>query len=235
MLDVLIAVEQSAWRREFQAISKERDDVRLWYKGAGNLERRKPAGGYDVIVIGSDHSGRQLTLERIGFLKRRYADCSLVLICKNLQWFAIAEYCRAGVYGFVDEHATCDQLVSAISAASRRDVYISSSIADKLAASGVPHFLEIFASIDSKPADVDKLSERELETLKLVAKGMSNKAIAQQLFISEKTVKNHLYNVYKKLGVRDRTQAAIAVMKALCSSQNGSFGPYKKKDLGSIM
>ena len=63
MLDVLIAVEQSAWRREFQAISKERDDVRLWYKGAGNLERRKPAGGYDVIVIGSDHSGRQLTLK----------------------------------------------------------------------------------------------------------------------------------------------------------------------------
>jgi two-component system NarL family response regulator len=227
MLDVLIAVEQPSLHREFQAISQEREDVRLWYKGARGPDFRRPsaAAGYDVIVIGSDNSGKQLTLERITLLKRRYADCSFVLMAQDLEWFAIAEYCRAGVYGFVDEHASCDQIVSAISAASRKDLYVASSITCKLASSSVLDFRRIFANMDLGSTDISKLSERELETLKLVAKGMSNKAIAQSLFISEKTVKNHLYNVYKKLGVRDRTQAAIAVIKTLCSHQNESFGP----------
>ncbi len=190
MLDVLIAVDQPSMQKGLQAMFQERDDVRLWYKGAISSQPRRPAKA-----------------------------ASFVLMARDLEWFSIAEYCRAGVYGFVDEHATEDQIMCAIAAAARNDLYVSSSIIDRLAASKVPDFQEIFGSVTSTLSDIRKLSERELETLKLVAKGMSNKAIAETLFISEKTVKNHLYNVYKKLGVRDRTQAAIAVLKALCLPQ----------------
>jgi ATP/maltotriose-dependent transcriptional regulator MalT len=56
---------------------------------------------------------------------------------------------------------------------------------------------------------VEPLSERELEILSLIARGASNKEIAGQLFIAEGTVKNHVTHILSKLGVRDRTQAAI--------------------------
>ena len=57
------------------------------------------------------------------------------------------------------------------------------------------------------------LTDREIEVLKLLSKGMLNKEIARELFISEKTVKNHISNIFRKLDVQDRTQAAVYAIK----------------------
>ena len=62
-------------------------------------------------------------------------------------------------------------------------------------------------------SDEPKLSEREKEVLGLIAKGHSNKEIAKELFLSEKTVKNHVSNIFKKINVTDRTKAAIYAME----------------------
>ena len=61
--------------------------------------------------------------------------------------------------------------------------------------------------------DKNSLTAREIEVLELIAEGMINKEIAKQLYISEKTVKNHVSNIFKKLNVSDRTQAAIYAFK----------------------
>lgn len=61
--------------------------------------------------------------------------------------------------------------------------------------------------------DINNLSDREKEICKLIVLGYSNKEISDELYISLNTVKNHLNNIYKKLGVSDRTQAAVAIMK----------------------
>lgn len=61
--------------------------------------------------------------------------------------------------------------------------------------------------------DMYNLSDREKEVCKLIVLGYSNKEISNELYISLNTVKNHLNNIYKKLGVSDRTQAAVAIMK----------------------
>ena len=60
---------------------------------------------------------------------------------------------------------------------------------------------------------VNKLSDRETEVLKLVSVGMFNKEIAKKLGISERTVKNHMFTIFKKIGVTDRTQAAIFAIR----------------------
>ncbi len=59
----------------------------------------------------------------------------------------------------------------------------------------------------------DKLTRREYEVITLIAEGLNNKEIAEKLFISEKTVKNHVSNIFKKINVSDRTQAAIYAFK----------------------
>ena len=61
--------------------------------------------------------------------------------------------------------------------------------------------------------DDEKLTRREIEVLKLLAEGLFNKEIAYKLSISEKTVKNHVSNIFKKIGVFDRTQAAVYAIK----------------------
>ncbi|MBE5812525.1 MAG: response regulator transcription factor [Clostridiales bacterium] len=66
---------------------------------------------------------------------------------------------------------------------------------------------------DKAKNKVSNLSEREREVLELIAKGYSNREIAKELFLSEKTVKNHVSNIFKKINVTDRTKAAIYAME----------------------
>lgn len=65
----------------------------------------------------------------------------------------------------------------------------------------------------NNPEQFEELSSREQEVLELLAKGMSNRSIAETLYISDKTVKNHVSNILKKLSVEDRTQAVIVSLK----------------------
>ena len=98
-------------------------------------------------------------------------------------------------------------MVEAIRAAARGESFLQPSIASKVVAE--------FARMAAPPKKIEKaelielLSDRELEILHRVCAGASNKEIGTALFITEGTVKNHLSNILGKLGVRDRTQAAL--------------------------
>ena len=112
---------------------------------------------------------------------------------------------RAGAVGYLLKDVSSEKLVEAIRATARGESFLQPSIAAKVVAE--------FARLNQRPSPpqplVEPLSERELEILRLVATGASNKEIAAQLYIAEGTVKNHVSNILGKLGVRDRTQAAL--------------------------
>jgi len=115
---------------------------------------------------------------------------------------------RAGALGYLLKDVSSDKLVEAIHAAARGESFLQPSVAAKVLAEF--NRLERAAGAPSPPPDlVEPLSERELEILRLVAAGDSNKEIAALLVITEGTVKNHVTNILGKLGVRDRTQAAL--------------------------
>ena len=113
---------------------------------------------------------------------------------------------RAGAVGYLLKDVSSEKLVEAIRTTARGESFLQPNIAAKLVAE--------FARLEDTQAHpkqdlVDPLSGRELEILALVAGGASNKEIAAELFITEGTVKNHVTNILGKLGVRDRTQAAL--------------------------
>ena len=112
---------------------------------------------------------------------------------------------------------------NAVKAALRGDVYVSASLVDRGVKLRMSLAEELFKGIPNLNCEANCLTEREFEILKLVAQGKSNSEIAKELFVSEKTVKNHLYSAFRKIGVRDRTQAAISVIKSLLSYENGSL------------
>lgn len=225
MLNILVEVDKPLWRKGFQAIFHRDKNVRLWYSDRAQDQSGKTcAHGYDVIVLCSNGVGERVLLQRISSLKKRNGKSSFVLVTQKPCTFNLAELRKAGVSAFVDEHATNDQIVTAVSAASRKDLYVSASILERWVPPTPPYIRDILQEAGDARENVDRLSEREFETLQLVARGKSNRMIAKQLFISEKTVKNHLYNAYRKLGVRDRTQAVMAVVKGLLAEGNGPFG-----------
>ncbi|WP_374686106.1 response regulator [Promineifilum sp.] len=119
----------------------------------------------------------------------------------------VFEGLRAGAVGYLLKDVSSAKLVEAIRAAARGESFLQPSITAKVLAEFSR--LEERAAPAPAAALVEPLSEREIEILRLVAAGESNKEIAAQLYIAEGTVKNHVTNILGKLGVRDRTQAAL--------------------------
>lgn len=142
---------------------------------------------------------------------RRIKDIGLSVKVIMLTIHEDQEYLREtlniGANGYVLKDAETESLVRAIRNVNDGQNYIHPSLADEL--------VKDYRSIDGRLGDeeTDKLTRREFEVIALIADGLNNKEIAEKLFISEKTVKNHVSNIFKKINVNDRTQAAIFAFK----------------------
>jgi DNA-binding NarL/FixJ family response regulator len=118
----------------------------------------------------------------------------------------VFEALRAGALGYLLKDVSSDRLVEAVLAAARGESVLQPSVAAKV----VARLAQLDAAPRSRPQPlVVPLSDRELDVLRLLADGRSNREIARELFLAEGTVKNHVTNVLAKLGARDRTQAAL--------------------------
>jgi DNA-binding NarL/FixJ family response regulator len=119
----------------------------------------------------------------------------------------VFEALRAGAVGYLLKDVASARLVEAIRATARGESILEPSVAAKV----IAEFTRVSSMVPSAQMEqlVEPLSERELEILAWIARGHSNKEIASQLFIAEGTVKNHVTRILSKLGVRDRTQAAL--------------------------
>ena len=113
---------------------------------------------------------------------------------------------RAGAQGYLLKSASPTHLVDAIRAVSQGGVVVS----PELAAALVSEFRELDAQVSpEEKAYPVGLTDREMEVLSLLAEGLANKDIAERLFLSERTVKNHISNVLSKLHLENRVQAAL--------------------------
>jgi DNA-binding NarL/FixJ family response regulator len=114
---------------------------------------------------------------------------------------------RAGASGYLLKDAPRDEVLRAIRGTVTGKNYIDPAIAGKLLGQVVVPAKPLATTITGK------LTEREVEVLRLLARGQSNEEIAGQLFLSEGTVRNHVSSIVSKLGVADRTQAAILAVQ----------------------
>lgn len=115
---------------------------------------------------------------------------------------------KLGANGYMLKDSSADSLIKGIRDVAKGEKYIQPSVADLVSRSS--NYDEYFnISIDK----INSLTKREYEVLILIAEGLNNKDIADRLYISEKTVKNHVSNIFKKLDLNDRVQAAIFAYK----------------------
>ena len=139
-------------------------------------------------------------------LHEEQPDCRVIVLTTFDDDEMVFDGLRAGAVGYLLKDAPSEKLAEAIRVAARGETFLQPSVAAKVVAE--------FARLTRKPlrspnSVIEPLSEREIEILRLITQGASNREIAGKLFLAEGTVKNHLTNILGKLEVRDRTQAAL--------------------------
>jgi DNA-binding NarL/FixJ family response regulator len=139
-------------------------------------------------------------------LRAEQPGCRIIVLTTFDDDEMVFDGLRAGAVGYLLKDAPSEKLAEAIRVAARGETFLQPSVAAKVVAE--------FARLSRKTAIIqdsliESLSERELEILRLIAQGASNREIAGALFLAEGTIKNHVTNILGKLDVRDRTQAAL--------------------------
>jgi DNA-binding NarL/FixJ family response regulator len=139
-------------------------------------------------------------------LQEEQPDCRVIVLTTFDDDEMVFDGLRAGAVGYLLKDAPSEKLAEAIRVAARGETFLQPSVAAKV----VAEFARLTrAPVRNTDSVIEPLSERELEIIRLIAQGASNREIAGTLFLAEGTVKNHVTNILGKLEVRDRTQAAL--------------------------
>lgn len=149
----------------------------------------------DVVVLDL-RMPKQNGVQTIEQLREEFGNVRVLIFSNYASGDEVFQAFKAGAVGFVVKDMPLDRLLDAIRQVHEGEQYIPAEISTRMSQRVVSH-----------------LSDRELQVLSLVAKGMSNKQIATSLNLVEGTVKVHLTNILAKLGVSDRTQAILTAIK----------------------
>lgn len=144
-------------------------------------------------------------LQVLNIMKQQKMLCKVVILTIHKEVDYLVKALDMGCDGYVLKDSDFDTLKKAIFTVYSGETYIEPGLMPLLNAS--------LAERDIMQDKLNELTKREVEVLKMIAAGSFNKEIASTLNISERTVKNHVSNIFKKIGVSDRTQAAVFAIK----------------------
>ena len=205
---ILIADDQALVRAGFRMILDAEEDLAVLGEASDGLEAVAMAGRLEPDVVLMDIrmpelDGIQATRRIIEAAGERPVRV-LMLTTFDLNEY-VYEALRAGASGFLLKDVPPEQLVAGIRVISEGEALLAPSITKRL----IQEFAAAGPAQVEPPRGLDELTSRELEVFKLLARGLSNAEIAQELIVSETTVKTHVARVLMKLGLRDRVQAVV--------------------------
>jgi DNA-binding NarL/FixJ family response regulator len=205
---VLLVDDQALFREGLETLLSVHKDIQVVGQASNGQEAVEVAAKVRPDVVLMDVRMPILNgVRATRRLKKALPQCRVIVLTTFDDDEYIFDALRTGAVGYLLKDVASAQLVEAIRATARGESILEPSVAAKV----IAEFTRVSSMVPSAQMEqlVEPLSERELEILALIARGASNKEIASQLFIAEGTVKNHVTHILGKLGVRDRTQAAL--------------------------
>ena len=211
MIRVLIADDQELVRAGFRMILELESDIEVVGEAGDGAEALELARVLDPDVVLMDI--RMPETDGIEATRRLAVSHSRARVLMLTTFDAdehVYDAMRAGASGFLLKNAPPAQLVSAVRATAAGNAQLAPEIVERM----VEEFVRKPRPGAARPEGLDELTDREVDVLKRIARGLSNAAIAEELFLSEATVRTHVSRVLAKLGVRDRTQAVVAAYES---------------------
>jgi DNA-binding NarL/FixJ family response regulator len=206
MIRVVLADDQTMVREGFRLILEAQDDIEVVGEAANGHEAVVLARELEPDVVLMD-----IRMPQVDGVEatRRLTEARLPTRVLVLTTFDADEYVyaalRAGASGFLLKDSPRAQLLQAVRVVAAGNELLDPAITRRL----VERFVRLPGARGGIPPALADLTERELDVLRLVARGMSNAEIAKELFLSAATVKTHVANMLQKLGLRDRVQSVV--------------------------
>ncbi len=205
MIHVLIADDHPLIREGLSKILSLDEQIKVIGEAKDGREAVKMTmKNYPHVVLMDINMPNMNGIEATRVIKNELPQTGVIALTIHDGQEYVQEMLESGASGFLLKDVEPEILVKSVKeVAAGKSLFDDHQLSQK---SGSKIFYK-------KEDGLEQLTKRELDVLHLIAKGMNNKDIAEALFISEKTVKNHLTNIFKKINVDDRTQAALFALK----------------------
>lgn len=197
-----------AFEKTFQVVADGDDYTKVW----GMIKEHHP----DVIIMDINTIEPNSSIKTIRDLRNQYQDTQVIILSNMIDEYYVTQFILAGASGYLLKDIDTYELIKSIKIVSGGGSYLHPKITHilineyrKLALKTVNN--KLIARKVVRPYHL--LTRREYEVLTMLANGKSNRAIGESLIISDKTVKNHISSILKKMKVNDRTQAVLAAIK----------------------
>lgn len=200
---MLIADDHPTFREGLSRLLGDEEDLECVAEAADGVEVVRLAKELRPDVVLVDVSMPRLNgIEAARQIRKACPNTAVLMVSAfDHQSYVLASL-HAGASGYMSKDRSLREIISAIRLVHNGDSVLDFKATDKVVR-------QLTGAEDSNKANYRQLQPRELEVLKLAAKGMTNKAIARELIVSERTVQTHFVNIFKKLGASSRTQAVL--------------------------
>ncbi len=207
-MTILIADDHPAFREGIRKLLDEREDTDVIGEADDGADAVKLAKELKPDLVIMDITMPKLSgIDATKQIKAELPGTTILLVSGYSYDSYIIAALRAGAAGFLSKGSRNSELLNAIDSIRIGEPVMDPTLAFKVLRSLVPG-----DDLDGRP-QLEELHERELEVLKFAAKGMTNKAIADELVISDRTVQTHFANIFRKLNVSSRTEAVLRALK----------------------
>ncbi|MDP9070429.1 MAG: response regulator transcription factor [Actinomycetota bacterium] len=208
---VLIADDQALFRRGLYVVLGSEDGIEVVAEAENGDEATEKARELAPDVVLMDvRMPRMNGIEATRQIRADLPTTKILMLTVSDEEDDLYEAIKAGANGYLLKEISVEEVADAIHAVVRGESLISPSMASKL----LNEFNVLVKRADDKQQySAPSLTAREIEVLRLVAKGMSNREIAEELYISENTVKNHVRNILEKLHLHNRMEAVMYAMR----------------------
>jgi len=209
----MIVDDHALFRRGLEMVLEEEPDIELVGQASDGAEAvEKAAESLPDVVLMDIRMPRSSGIEACRAMKEAAPSAKIVILTISDEEEDLFEAIRAGASGYLLKDIPLDEVAGAVRAVHGGQSLINPSMAGKL----LTEFATLAKRDDEERAQelpAPRLTEREMQVLKLVARGMNNRDIAKELFISENTVKNHVRNILEKLQIHSRMEAVMVAVR----------------------
>ncbi|CAO5147607.1 Uncharacterized transcriptional regulatory protein YxjL [Frankia sp. AiPs1] len=208
---VLIVDDHALFRRGLEMVLGQEVDIEVVGEAADGSEAVTMAKETAPDIVLMDvRMPRRGGIDATSAIKEAVPSAKIVMLTISDEEADLYDAIKAGAMGYLLKEISIDEVAADIRAVYGGQSLISPSMASKL----LSEFAAMIKNKDDRPQlPTPRLTEREMEVLRLVAKGMNNRDIAKQLFISENTVKNHIRNILEKLQLHSRMEAVVYAVR----------------------